>query len=95
MRRLLPWTFPLLIALAFMPACGSSSSSAHPRMGPVQETRYLVSQRDTLDSIAKAFGTTVEWLKGRNHVDEKTLSPGQTLIVPANKAQPWREGSRR
>lgn len=78
-----------LLALVIPTGC-SGSSHSHPRMGPIQEGRYLVSQHDTLESIAKAFATTVEWLKQRNQVDEKTLSPGQVIIVPSNRAQPWR-----
>lgn len=80
----------VLLALVIPTGCTGSSQS-HPRMGPTQESRYLVSQADTLESIAKAFSTTVEWLKQRNQVDEKTLSPGQVIIVPSNRAQRWRD----
>lgn len=91
-RLLVRCSCSALLVLALLPAC--SSGHPHPRsshLGPIQESRYLVSQRDTLESIAKAFSTTTDWLKKRNQVDEQTLSPGQVLIVPAERAQPWRD----
>jgi LysM repeat protein len=43
---------------------------------------YTVQEGDTLESLAKRFGTTVEAIMALNGLTSKTLTPGQVLKIP-------------
>ena len=68
---------------------GEPSSSAPPGGGPVvTEVRvlqpsYVVAPGDTLASIARRHGTTIEALASLNNLENRnSLSVGQRLILP-------------
>jgi hypothetical protein len=45
---------------------------------------YMIRQGDTLETIARAFNTTVEALTSTNHIsDANTIFVGQPLIIPS------------
>lgn len=44
-------------------------------------TQYKVSQGETLYSIAKRFGTTVEDIQATNNLPSATIAPGEILII--------------
>jgi nucleoid-associated protein YgaU len=61
---------------------------ARTSQGAGPEQRYVVKPSDTLWSIAaRTYGGDVRegvWkLEQRNHLGSATISPGQTLILPA------------
>jgi LysM repeat protein len=47
---------------------------------------HTVAKGDTLTSLAKRYGTTVESLKSANGLRNDTISLGQTLKLPSAKA---------
>lgn len=49
---------------------------------PAGPTTYVVQQGDTLYSIARRFGTTVEAIKAANGLTSNTISVGQRLTIP-------------
>ena len=55
--------------------------------GPViviKGIRHIVSKGDTLYSISKKFGITVEQIKKDNNLTSNDLSVGQVLIINKN-----------
>lgn len=50
--------------------------------------RYRVRRGDSLGSIARKFGVSVRQLRAANAIRGHLIHPGQTLIVPANRATP-------
>ena len=58
------------------PAVSSTPVPAHP------ETVYSVLSSDTLNSIAKMYGTTVKAIKAANSLSTERLTVGQKLKIP-------------
>jgi LysM repeat protein len=52
---------------------------------PATATTHKVAKGDTLTSLAKKFGTTVESLKSANGLRSDTISLGQNLKIPSAK----------
>ncbi|HEU4742537.1 MAG TPA: LysM peptidoglycan-binding domain-containing protein, partial [Meiothermus sp.] len=67
-------------------------SSAQPQPSPTPaatgSATYSVQRGDTLFSIARRLGVTVEALKGENNLTGTALSVGQVLKVPAASPTP-------
>lgn len=53
----------------------------HAAPQPSRSTIHKVTTGDTLFSIAKQYGVTVEGLKAANHLQNDTIYIGQTLII--------------
>ncbi|MAU00038.1 MAG: hypothetical protein CL608_23085 [Anaerolineaceae bacterium] len=54
-----------------------------PTATPTPEaTIYVVQRGDTLFSIARRFGSTVEAVKSANGLVGNNITPGQQLIIP-------------
>lgn len=51
-------------------------------MPPPPVTNYEVKQQETLNTIAKKYGTTVDYLKQLNDLSTNTLKVGQIILVP-------------
>ena len=51
---------------------------------PKTEMYITLGAQDTLSSVAKAYGVTLEWLIKRNRLTKPT-QPGDNLIVPKGK----------
>jgi LysM repeat protein len=54
---------------------------------PAEPTTYVVQQGDTLYSIARRFGTTVDAIKAANGLTGNTISVGQRLTIPGGTVQ--------
>lgn len=52
------------------------------------ENKYIVKKGDTLYSIAKRYGMTVDELKDLNHITNDILSIGQELIITDENTNP-------
>ena len=46
-----------------------------------EDTTYVVTNGDTLYSIARKFNTTVDEIKRLNNLSNNSINPGQILIV--------------
>ncbi|MFN4299515.1 MAG: LysM peptidoglycan-binding domain-containing protein [Thermaurantimonas sp.] len=46
---------------------------------------YTVRKGDTLTSIARRFGTSVQAIKAENHLKSDLIAPGQRIVIPAEK----------
>ena len=56
-----------------------------PTPGTGEETTYVVQKGDTLYSIARRYGTTVQAIAARNGIANPSLiSVGQKLTIPAS-----------
>jgi LysM repeat protein len=77
-------TAPVAAASATTPATSTLTGSSHQRV-------YNVKAGDTLNSIAKANGTTVTELKTFNSLPNDSIRPGQILNLPAPGAKPLAE----
>jgi LysM repeat protein len=68
------------------------AATAEPLVVPVEQTfEYVVKPGDTLFSIALAFDTDVQTLRGLNNLPDDTIQVGQVLVVPGTgegQAQP-------
>lgn len=54
-----------------------------PEPTPTPETTiYVVQRGDTLFSIARRFGSTVEAVKAANNLMSNNITPGQQLVIP-------------
>ncbi len=56
----------------------------NPVVPPEETTTYTVVRGDSLWSIAKQFGLTVDELKRANNLTSNTLSVGQVLVIPVS-----------
>ncbi len=67
---------------ALLPETGPSGSMADIEEGHSDQISiYVVRQGDTLSQIAKMFGVTVNTVMWANDVSEKTLKPGDQLVI--------------
>jgi LysM repeat protein len=65
------------------------TATTPPSAGTGEETTYVVQRGDTLFSIARRYGTTVEAIAARNGIANPSLiSVGQQLIIPASGTSP-------
>ena len=75
--------FATMVADAILDYIGASATSL-----------YKVKSGDTLYSIAKKYGTTVDKIKKANNITSNTLQIGMSLIIPTeeekNKAESLR-----
>ncbi len=61
--------------------------SAATATAPVALSKHTVAKGETLGGIASHYGVSVAALKSTNHIaDEKKLSVGQVLTIPAKKS---------
>jgi LysM repeat protein len=83
-----PTGAPSPVRPATSPSAAAPSASATAASSPAgsgRPTTYIVKRNDTLDSIAKAFGTTRARLMAVNHItDPNRIVVGQKLILPTN-----------
>lgn len=56
-------------------------------VAPIDSNYYTVKSGDSLWSISKKFGITVDELKNANNLSSNLLSVGQNLIIPGKEAQ--------
>lgn len=56
-------------------------------VAPIDSNYYTVKSGDSLWSISKKFGITVDELKSANNLSSNLLSVGQNLIIPGKEAQ--------
>ena len=68
-----------------IPVRAAANSNRQPAGG---NGRYRVRRGDSLDSIARKFGVSVRQLRAANAIRGHLIHPGQTLIVPTNRATP-------
>ncbi|HBY94272.1 MAG TPA: hypothetical protein DEP84_09970 [Chloroflexi bacterium] len=59
-----------------------------PGTPPGQATVYVVQRGDTLSSIARRFGTTVQAIMAANNLQSTTIYVGQRLIIPVGQTPP-------
>lgn len=52
-------------------------------LSPYQQTVYVVRSGDTLFSIARRYGTTVQAIRAANGLTNNTIRVGQRLVIPA------------
>jgi LysM repeat protein len=65
------------------------TATTEPSAGTGEETTYVVQRGDTLFSIARRYGTTVQAIAARNGIANPSLiSAGQTLVIPASGTSP-------
>jgi LysM repeat protein len=66
-------------------AIPTAEPTARPSATPPAGTRtYTVRPRDTLSSIAAAFGITVKQLRKANGLTTNLIHAGQVLVIPAH-----------
>ena len=56
-------------------------------VAPIDSNYYTVKSGDSLWSISRKFGITVDELKNANNLSSNLLSIGQNLIIPGKEAQ--------
>ena len=56
-------------------------------VAPIDSNYYTVKSGDSLWSISRKFGITVDELKSSNNLSSNLLSVGQNLIIPGKEAQ--------
>lgn len=67
------------------PANGGNGQASNAVVAnPKTEMYITLGAQDTLSSVAKAYGVTLEWLIKRNRLT-KAVQPGDNLIVPKAK----------
>ena len=67
------------------PDGGSAPSASNTVVAnPKTEMYITLGAQDSLSSVAKAYGVTLEWLIKRNRLTKPT-KPGDNLIVPKGK----------
>jgi LysM repeat protein len=74
----------LLGCLAFTGCEGRSARGerARPAQPPVE---HVVAAGDTLSSIATAYGVAIGTIVEANHLRDRSLRPGQRLVIPGGK----------
>ena len=70
--------FFLLFALLCVASLGYADELS---LNPDRPERYIVQKGDTLFSISRLFGTTVEAIKSLNNLSSDLISPGQRLKI--------------
>jgi LysM repeat protein len=64
-----------------LPAGGADEASTEPASG--QGKTYVIQRGDTLMSIAREYGLTLQQLQDANNIaDPDRIYPGQTLVIP-------------
>lgn len=59
--------------------------TSFPRNFPDNGTQYIVRSGDNLSSIAKKFGSTVDWIQNANEIaSPRHLQAGRKLFIPHN-----------
>jgi LysM repeat protein len=88
-------TAPLLTALATVPPSSDASAHAAPESSDAPKaTSYTVRRGDTLHSISRKLGISVEELAERNGIRNKSrIDVGQRLELPEPPAPPVPEAS--
>jgi LysM repeat protein len=85
-----PTTLPTPIPLTTAPATAVSTAVPAPTTAPsssATEVTYVVQRGDTLYSIARRYGTTVQAVAARNGIANPSLiRVGQTLTIPTSGA---------
>jgi LysM repeat protein len=85
-----PTTLPTPIPLATAPATAVSTAVPAPTTAPsssTTEVTYVVQRGDTLYSIARRYGATVQAIAARNGIANPSLiRVGQTLTIPTSGA---------
>jgi hypothetical protein len=74
-------------ASAFVGSSGSGTTRPRPAAAPNASTRtvtYQVRRGDTLWTIARRHGTSVEELKAANQLRNPDIRAGQRLVIPSN-----------
>ena len=61
-----------------------NSSTPIPDVAPPSGSAYAVSKGETLFSISRKFGVSVEAIEKINGIEGKPLSVGQKLVIPGN-----------
>ena len=85
-----PTTLPTPIPLTTAPATAVSTAAPAPTTAPPPSTTggevtYVVQRGDTLYSIARRYGTTVQAIAVRNGIANPSLiRVGQTLTIPTS-----------
>lgn len=75
------------LALAIFPEGGEAEAGLQSLFAPTptatpETVVYVVQRGDTLYSIARRYGSTVEAVKAANGLASNHISPGQQLIIP-------------
>ncbi|WP_096271877.1 LysM peptidoglycan-binding domain-containing protein [Paucisalibacillus globulus] len=70
------------IGIGALPMTKASAAEATVTQSRTDPSSYIVSPGDTLYSIAKQKGTTVDAIKQTNHLSSDLLSIGQKLTIP-------------
>ena len=55
------------------------------KMGRVLVGQHLVTPQDTLNSLARLYGSSADFLRSTNRLDSLALSPGKALVVHNGK----------
>lgn len=74
-------------AIALMPGRGEAEAGLQSLLPPTptatpQVTIHIVQRGDTLFSIARRYGSTVDAVKAANGLTSNNITPGQQLIIP-------------
>jgi LysM repeat protein len=77
----------VLVAGGFL-ATTVSASAATSAQSTAQESIYIVRSGDTLTSIARQFGTTVQAIMTANNLTSTRILVGQRLVIPTPQQQP-------
>ena len=70
---------------------GSSSSTSKTRAYAARRGNYVVRSGDTLWSISRVFGTTINTLKRSNGLHSSRLKVGQKIYIPNSSTQATRQ----
>ena len=83
---------PVIVAASLEPAADTrgpavAETAPAPETAAAPET-YRVGRGDTLWSLARRFGTTVEQLKEANNLRGSRIAAGQVITIPAGNVAP-------
>ena len=65
-------------------ASASRKAASRPDPAPVPAPTHLVRKGDTLWSIARRYGVTVDSIQTANHLADRPIQPGMKLAIPAS-----------